>query len=207
MSVTTVSDEIELKPDCIFVLTNSAILTVKQRRLFVRHNANRRERKPIDIFFSSLAADVGELAAGIVLSGGDGDGTLGIKAIKERGGLTFAQTGDGFGPGHPDMPDSAIATGFVDFAIPADEMGEKLVQFARGGLYMENLLGQLGAIQERGIFSLAQAADRPTRFIRVMILPRAYLGKSSVEYLNDEDKAKPKSQNYKIFVDLPIEGA
>jgi len=56
-----------------------------------------------------------------------------------------------------------------------------------------------------GVF--AQAADRPTRFIRVMILPRAYLGKSSVEYLNDEDKAKPKSQSYKIFVDLPIEGA
>jgi hypothetical protein len=50
----------------------------------------------------------------------------------------------------------------------------------------------------------AQAADRPTRFIRVMILPAAYLGKSSVEYLNEEDKAKPKSQQYKIFVDLPL---
>jgi hypothetical protein len=54
-----------------------------------------------------------------------------------------------------------------------------------------------------GVF--AQAADRPTRFVRVMILPCAYLGKSSVEYLNEEDKAKPKSQSYKIFVDMPIE--
>jgi hypothetical protein len=53
-----------------------------------------------------------------------------------------------------------------------------------------------------GVF--AQAADRPTRFIRVMILPRAYLGKSSVKYLNEEDKAKPKSQSYKIYVDMPI---
>ncbi len=50
----------------------------------------------------------------------------------------------------------------------------------------------------------AQAADRPSRFIRVMILPRAYLGKSSVEYLNEEDKAKPKTQTYKIYVDMPI---
>jgi hypothetical protein len=50
----------------------------------------------------------------------------------------------------------------------------------------------------------AQAANRPTRFVRVMILPRAYLGKSSVEYLNEADKAKPKSQSYKIFVDMPI---
>ena len=50
----------------------------------------------------------------------------------------------------------------------------------------------------------AQAADRPSRFIRVMILPLAYLGKSSVQYLNEEDKAKPKTQQYKIYVDMPI---
>jgi hypothetical protein len=53
-----------------------------------------------------------------------------------------------------------------------------------------------------GVF--AQAADRPTRFIRVMILPVAYVGKSSAEYLNEEDKAKPKVQQYKIFVDMPL---
>jgi hypothetical protein len=50
----------------------------------------------------------------------------------------------------------------------------------------------------------AQAADRPTRFVRVMILPRALLGKSSIAYVNEDDKARPKSQQYKIFVDAPI---
>ena len=50
----------------------------------------------------------------------------------------------------------------------------------------------------------AQAADRATRFIRVMILPAALLGKSSLEYLNEEDKAKPKSQAYKMFADMPL---
>lgn len=53
-----------------------------------------------------------------------------------------------------------------------------------------------------GVF--AQGADRPTRFIRVMILPRTYLGKSSIEYLNEADGAKPKSQSYKIYVDMPL---
>jgi hypothetical protein len=53
-----------------------------------------------------------------------------------------------------------------------------------------------------GVF--AQAADRPTRFIRVMILPQAYLGRSSVEYLNEEDKPKPKLQQYKSYADMPI---
>jgi hypothetical protein len=50
----------------------------------------------------------------------------------------------------------------------------------------------------------AQAAEAATRFIRVMILPMAYLARSSIEYLNEEDKTKPKSQSYKIFVDMPI---
>ena len=43
-----------------------------------------------------------------------------------------------------------------------------------------------------------------TRFIRVMILPMAYLAKSSVEYLRDEDKDKPRTQKYKIYADMPI---
>jgi hypothetical protein len=50
----------------------------------------------------------------------------------------------------------------------------------------------------------AQAADRPTRFVRVMILPRALLGKSSLQLVNEEDKVKPRSQQYKIFADAPI---
>ena len=51
----------------------------------------------------------------------------------------------------------------------------------------------------------AQGADRPTRFIRVMILPGALLGKSSISYVNEDDKARPKSQQYKIFIDEPID--
>ena len=50
----------------------------------------------------------------------------------------------------------------------------------------------------------AQAADRPTRFIRVMILPRTLIGKSSLQLVNEEDKAKPRAQQYKIYVDVPI---
>jgi hypothetical protein len=66
--------------------------------------------------------------------------------------------------------------------------------------------GPGGAWYESGpdaVFAQA-AADRPSRFIRVMILPRALVGKSSIELLNAEDKAKPRSQQYKIFADAPI---
>jgi hypothetical protein len=66
--------------------------------------------------------------------------------------------------------------------------------------------GPGGAWFETGpdpVFAQA-AADRPSRFIRVMVLPRALLGKSSIEYLNAEDKEKPRVQQYKIFADIPI---
>jgi hypothetical protein len=48
------------------------------------------------------------------------------------------------------------------------------------------------------------AADRPSRFVRVMILPRQLLGKSSFQYVNEEDKTKPRIQQYEILADAPI---
>ena len=51
----------------------------------------------------------------------------------------------------------------------------------------------------------AQATmDRPSRFIRVMVLPRELLGKNSFQFVNEEDKARPRVQQYKIFTDMPI---
>ena len=67
-------------------------------------------------------------------------------------------------------------------------------------------IGPGGAWFESGpqpVFAQA-AADRPSRFIRVMILPRVLTGKSSLSLVNEEDKSKPRAQQYKIFVDAPI---
>ena len=66
--------------------------------------------------------------------------------------------------------------------------------------------GPGGAWYESGpdpVFAQA-ASDKPSRFIRVMILPRALTGKSSLQYLNEADKAKPKTQSYKIYAEAPI---
>jgi hypothetical protein len=66
--------------------------------------------------------------------------------------------------------------------------------------------GPGGAWYESGpdpVFAQA-SSDKPSRFIRVMILPREFVGKSSIQYINEADKAKPKSQQYKIYADAPI---
>lgn len=132
MPVLVAEDGMPTEPNHVYVMPANAILTIKQGRLQIRRpDAANRERKPIDIFLGALAEDQDEHAVGVILSGGDGDGTLGAKAIKERGGLTLAQVSDGSGPRNPDMPQSAISSGMIDLALPADRMGERLVAFAR----------------------------------------------------------------------------
>jgi two-component system CheB/CheR fusion protein len=121
-----------VEADKVYVMPPNATLTIGEGRLrlaVVPHA--RHERAPIDIFFSSLARSCGEFAVGVVLSGSGADGVLGIKAIKENGGLTMAQTLDGSGPGFAGMPDSAIATGLIDFAAPVESMAARLVENAK----------------------------------------------------------------------------
>jgi hypothetical protein len=66
--------------------------------------------------------------------------------------------------------------------------------------------GPGGAWFETGPDDVFAQADllRPSRFIRVMVLPRALLGQSSIRYVHEEDKNKPKSQKYEVFIDRPI---
>jgi two-component system, chemotaxis family, CheB/CheR fusion protein len=71
LPVNIAADGMPVDIDNIYVLPADAILSIENRRLQIRKpNSSRRERKPIDIVFSALAIDCGELAAGVVLSGG-----------------------------------------------------------------------------------------------------------------------------------------
>ncbi len=82
---------------------------------------------PIDIFFKSLAKDVGKYAIGIILSGTGSDGTLGIKTIKEAGGMVIVQ--DEQSAKFDGMPKSAISTGLVDYILPPEEMPKEIITF------------------------------------------------------------------------------
>src|SRR5262249_24805087 len=73
-------------------------------------------RTPIDTFLVSLAEARGEHAACVILSGTGSDGTIGLRAIKEHGGLTIAQDGASY----DGMMRSAVGTGLVDFVLAAD---------------------------------------------------------------------------------------
>ena len=124
MPVSEAADDDRVEPNRVYVIPPGHTATLQQGRVRLRHLAPDvpREAAPIDEFFDSLAADLGEGAIGIILSGTGHDGALGLKAIKARGGLTLAQGTDGTAPQHSGMPSSAIATGAVDLIVPVQDM-------------------------------------------------------------------------------------
>ena len=86
-------------------------------------------RLPIDFFLRSLAADQGEKAICIILSGTGTSGTLGLKAIKGEGGMVMVQTPES--AKYDGMPRSAINTGLADYVLPAEEMPQQLINYVR----------------------------------------------------------------------------
>jgi len=103
-------------------------VTVRGGRFhIVKMAASRTKRTPIDDFFISLAEEQGENGAGVILSGTGSDGTIGLRAIKEMGGLTLAQEGAEY----DGMMRSAVQSGLVDMVLPAEEMAAKLVNYFR----------------------------------------------------------------------------
>jgi len=127
MPVTQVSDGMSLQPNRVYVIPPNKDLTIN--RGVLRLASLRAVHMPIDTFFASLAEDQQEKAIGVILSGTASDGTRGLKAIKNFGGITFAQ--DPKSAKYDGMPMSAVASGYVDFVLRPQQIAEKLDQHAR----------------------------------------------------------------------------
>lgn len=131
MKILQATDGVEIRPGTIYLIPRKKNMTCYQGRLFLteqEHGLN----LPIDIFFRSLAEDRAENAIGVVLSGTGSDGTRGIRAIKEEGGMVMVQSEES--AKFDGMPKSAIATGIVDYVLPPEQMPEELLRYASGGV-------------------------------------------------------------------------
>ena len=130
MSVTQVRDATSIQPDRVYVIPPNAELTIESGTLNLSQPQQARGRRsPINVFFRSLAEDQKENAVCVILSGTGTDGTIGLKAIKENGGLAIAQNSQT--ANYNSMPRSAILTGLVDYVLPIEEIPAKLIEYAR----------------------------------------------------------------------------
>ncbi|TIV17397.1 MAG: chemotaxis protein CheB, partial [Mesorhizobium sp.] len=124
----TAAEDMEIEPDKIYVTPPGVSVTVRGQHFHMAKMATTRARRtPIDDFFTSLAQEQSENAAGVILSGTGSDGTIGLRAVKERGGLTLAQESAEY----DGMMRSAVQSGLVDMVLPAEEMAGKLTSYFR----------------------------------------------------------------------------
>lgn len=130
--VLEVSDDIKVQSNHIYVIPSNKMMVANDGvlELTSRPAKSKTTRNlPIDLFFTSLAEVHQTHAIGVVLSGTGSDGTLGLKAIKDHGGITFAQ--DEASAAYEGMPHSAVQAGLVDFILSPEQIPEKLLELTK----------------------------------------------------------------------------
>ncbi|HLJ64497.1 MAG TPA: chemotaxis protein CheB [Stellaceae bacterium] len=134
MSVRHVSEGMLLEGGSVYVIPPGVYLSIEKGAFHLsepreRHGA----RMPFDFLLRSLSEELGERAICVILSGTGADGSLGLRTIKEKGGLVIAQ--DPSEAGYDGMPRSAIATGAVDLVLPVAEIPAVLAKYSRQMYY------------------------------------------------------------------------
>src|ERR1039458_4911819 len=125
MKVIQVKDRTKVRPDCVYVIPPNKDMSILHGVLYLLEPvAPRGLRLPIDFFLRSLAQDQEGRSIGVILSGMGSDGTLGLRAIKEKAGVVLVQ--DPATAKFDSMPRSAMDAGLADIVAPVDELPGKI---------------------------------------------------------------------------------
>lgn len=130
MTIVEITDGLSVEPNHVYVIPASADVAILHGTLTLlpRGTDGRRPHLPIDLFFRALAADVGNQAIGVVLSGTASDGTAGLTAIKAQDGIALVQ--EPSSAKFPGMPQSAIDAGVADAALTPAQLAAELTRLA-----------------------------------------------------------------------------
>jgi two-component system CheB/CheR fusion protein len=128
--VVQIRDRMKIQPDCIYVIPPNRDLSILHGVLHLLDpSAPRGLRLPIDFFFRSLADDLQDRSIGVILSGMGSDGTLGLRAMKEKAGVVFVQ--EPASAKFDGMPRSAIDAGLADVVAPVEELPDRIIAYLK----------------------------------------------------------------------------
>ncbi len=122
------AEGMQVETNRFYVAPSHTELTIERGVFHVRPAEGPAGRLQIDSFLRSLAKDQRSAAIAVILSGTGTDGTLGLQAVKDAGGITFVQ--DPTTAGHPGMPESALDSGFGDFCLTPEEIADELMRLS-----------------------------------------------------------------------------
>ena len=130
MAVHEVADGMAVAPNQVYVIPPNVGMTIASGVLkLTPRSRGSGIFMSVDTFLLSLATERGNKAIGVVLSGADGDGSRGLAAIKAAGGITFAQSEASAQVSN--MPNTAVATGQVDFILTPQKIAQKIAEISR----------------------------------------------------------------------------
>jgi two-component system, chemotaxis family, CheB/CheR fusion protein len=130
LPVIEVEDGTRVEPDHVYVMPPNTSMGIAEGVLRLQpREEGRAGRHPVDYFLRTLSQDQSHRAIGVILSGTDSDGTLGLEAIKAEGGINFAQ--DAESAKYDGMPRSAAAAGHVDFVLTPEGIAKELARISR----------------------------------------------------------------------------
>ena len=145
MKVFQVTDRMPVRPDCVYMIPPNKDMSILHGALHLfEPAASRGLRLPIDFFLRSLAEDRQERSIGVILSGMGSDGTMGLRAIKEKSGLVVVQ--EPASAKFDSMPRSAIDAGLADIVAPVEELPGKIVAYLR---HVPALVGPAQALEDK----------------------------------------------------------
>lgn len=128
MKVFEATDEVTVENNCIYIIPNDKFITIRKNRLVLgEKRGGPGPNTAVDVFLSSLAREWKNRAIAVILSGTGTDGTRGIEAIKQQGGMVLVQ--DPATARFDGMPNSAISSGNVDFVLPPSDMPVEILQY------------------------------------------------------------------------------
>jgi chemotaxis response regulator CheB len=130
MPVELITEELTIRPDHVFIIPENRDLHVLDGSFRLKPISKPRGWPDvITVFLRSMAAHWDGQVVAVIVSGYDGDGAEALAAIKEVGGITIAQKLET--AGQPDMPESAIASGWIDFVLSPEEIAAKIIEIGR----------------------------------------------------------------------------
>jgi two-component system, chemotaxis family, CheB/CheR fusion protein len=172
--VAEAEDGMAVAADHMYVIPPNAGLALRQGRLHLTPRADgNRALGLVDALFHSLAAECGQNAIGVVLSGTGSDGSRGIEAIWEAGGIAFAQRPESARFGS--MPKSALQTGCVDFELAPGEIARKLADFREHPYLRGDRAGDAAELE-------SEPADRVSEAQTWMRIFRLLRGANGVDF-------------------------
>ncbi len=138
MPVELISERLRIEPDRVFIIPSQRDLHVCDGEFRLRPISKPRGWPDvITIFLKSLTEHWSGPLIAVIVSGYDGDGAVALRGIKEVGGITIAQRLDT--AAQPDMPESAIASGWIDFILSPEEIAAKIISLTRGIAHAHDL--------------------------------------------------------------------